>query len=428
MDNSLVKQLYDFLLENQLVTPNISEVESLELLENAINTLDEDENILTGFIVDEGDEQSKAYIFSNRSELKTNTGDIILADSINSIENSSDTEVSIKTTGGELVINGVTPDRANAISDALFTALSEVYPQDRVNDIFSLEPDDVIVDEEEFDKLPEESSETIELDEIPENEIIPQNNYLDTTPSDTDLDNIDFKSSETPVLITNVDKEEPEILDKKKVNFNKPLMYILGAVFIVIIGVVAYFAVTSIMSSNASNQKAEELVNYLNRIDAVYYQAEEYVNAGIGGSTVDNWSQLNTEAVAIQEEMYNFEPTEKIDDLYQSVYFYNDALITALYYGQSAASSGNQGQLEICKQRLENAYQNRLAALEFLDENYPNLYENLEHATDLDEEDLGYNSDEVEQLINEANSKPSNEASENSKSSNEARENSIRSD
>lgn len=147
---------------------------------------------------------------------------------------------------------------------------------------------------------------------------------------------------------------------KKKTRF-----YLL-ILLIVVVLVAAFFIIT-----NYENRDVKTLVGYFNEIDEIYDQALDYDKAGAGKSTPENWTELKTKAEDIKSKLDATETEDFSKNVKDAVSYYDDALITALTYGEDYARTFNPVTQNNVTRNLQEANLNRTIALDFLNDDFP---------------------------------------------------------
>lgn len=476
MDNtSMSIQLYDFLNNYNLIQATLDSSEAQEKIAQALNQLSENENVLTGFIAclnRENTSSNHAFLITdNRRFLISPIDETVIEplglDSIDLIEvDEADKNYNVNLHLGDqiLKLNTLNDEGADSINDALYSALSELLPNDKVSKIFDLE-----TFTEEIETIPEDlnietdfiidsdnqaskktSTENKTIEDKPATNSVPES-FLDIEIGNEESENpediSDFKSFEDlsssinttpessystsgetgPQTSSAKESTQKKSSDNGKKPLNMQAIFITGGIILVIAIALGFFIFSGFSEESSANRDAKELVSIFNDIDSIYFQAVEYQEAGANGSTAEDWQELDNDAIEIQNDLNNFKTNDISDPLYQAIYFYNDALMTALYYGQSFATTGNELQKTTLEQRLNSAYQNRLAVLSLIDSSFPDLLDDVDNPVVLNEENISFpQKAEVERLLEENNTQPSGADlyKENTESSDEMRENS----
>lgn len=408
------QKLYDFLVKYNLRQADLDEAQALEAIRNTMEASNEDETVISGFIAEV---ESSNGLNEPQAILITDTNRIIFNPkasypipfiNLSDIERvdigEKDNSVIIKTPEAELVVNALDNEGAEALVDTLYSVLSNIVDEDRLDQIFEVPEEELYEEDEEIPALTEvteQQENNIPEITTPEAELVNDDTMMHTTP----VDKIDSTSQESTT--TQAVAKEKTPFDFKKLLNNKPLLYVLIGVGVILVAFILYFVISLFSSNQAVKHQAEELVGIYNEIDDVYFQARDLEARGAGGSTPEEWEALENQSSNIQDELNNIDFTDETNNLYQALYFYNESLNTALYYGRQFASTGNQLQGNTLSARLDSAYQSRLSALNFIENDFPDLLDRITNETDLSEADVNYpNKDYIDEKINEANSLP----------------------
>lgn len=438
MNDSNIKELYNFLKQHELIQSSINEDTAIDYLKKLGQKLSSNEELISGFFIDVLDTslQSKLFYVTSTQKLlsypETDSFPSSLnINDINIIELEAN-EIVINTDSHNYILQAPDSNGADIVNDALYSSFAEFFDDEKLDDIFG---------EEDFD---DEDEELI----IPE-EPIEEKTKVSPKTEDVQNDNISFTTGNNSSNVTSnegIDKNKKILNDSSessnnkikptsdskaiKGKLNKPTLYVLIGVGVLLVALVAGFLINNVVSNSRDKQKADDLVNYFNELDVLFDQAKEYQEKGRDGVTVEDWQALEERATEIDDELISYEPSENLEDFYQALYFYNDSLLKAIYYGKNYVSTGNALQQSSLDTNMNITERYRIAALDQLGLAYPELVDQI---TDEDYHNGSVATypakDEVDALEAEANSKPSEGAAnrENSKSSNEALENSHKS-
>ncbi len=405
MADSNIKELYEFLKSYDLIQADISEEEAQSFIDAIYSSLEPDENLLTGFISSttyNNKTEPKAFFVTNKSRLLYNPLEESLNESysledIDYIDEGEDNTLILKFNDNdeEIIINTKDKEGVDLVSDALYSSFAESLDEDQLTQIFGEEIDE---DEEEVDESEE--------DETIEDEIVEDDTIIDQSTQEVEIiesDDLVAPNSETAIaevekdLIvpeTDMVKPESEVVtfttetdnflenapdvakggtalpgaqaeekEKKGFHLTKPMIYTIAGIGILALILLAYFLFTTISTNRRNSELANELVDILNQDDEVYFACVDYQTNNFNGATPDKFEELSKKAEDIYNKISEMEPTDGVEELFQNIYFYTDALQSTTYFGKTFTSTQNQLNRMSFDSMLDAAYRYRLTIL-----------------------------------------------------------------
>ncbi len=449
MSDSNNKELYDFLNNYNLIQTDLSEDEIIESLDNIFKKLNENENFLTGFFVNEQENENPTVFFvSDKNRLISypenenipSEIDITEIDSVNTEGNKINLNIKDET----YTLHAKDNEGAEVIEDALYSSFSELLNEEQIDRVFETEKfvdeDNIEANDKELEVSEvEEIEEEPQLPDVVQNDLIPVENeapeqVVFTTseaaalpaPEDaSSVSEINFNEKGTGIVQNNRPEKRNFKIFGKEFSISRKAMLISGGIIIAVVACLLIYLATVFFQQHQKQEELSGIVAYYNEIDNYYQEAVELANKGTDGVTADQWGNIETEATDMETTLNDYEVNEDDDRLYQEVYFFNESIITAAYYGRNYVNTGNALFKSSLDTNLGIAKQYRLSVLSSIEKNYPDLIDKLDRPL-TDEEAASVNPQEVIDKNNEMNSKPSEGAlnRENSKSSNNFQENS----
>ena len=403
MSDSNNKELYDFLNNYNLIQTDLSEDEINESLDSIFKKLNENENFLTGFFVNEQENENPTVFFvSDKNRLISypenenipSEIDITEIDSVNTEGNKINLNIKDKT----YTLHAKDNEGAEVIEDALYSSFSELLNEEQIDKVFETEK---FVDEDNIEAKDKELEDASSVSEI------------------------NFNEKGTGIVQNNRPEKRNFKIFGKEFSISRKAMLISGGIIIAVVACLLIYLATVFFQQHQKQEELSGIVAYYNEIDNYYQEAVELANKGTDGVTADQWGNIETEATDMETTLNDYEVNEDDDRLYQEVYFFNESIITAAYYGRNYVNTGNALFKSSLDTNLGIAKQYRLSVLSSIEKNYPDLIDKLDRPL-TDEEAASVNPQEVIDKNNEMNSKPSEGAlnRENSKSSNNFQENS----
>lgn len=418
------QELYAFLEKYNLIQADLTKEEALETINKIIETLNEGESAVTGFISNigtpNGPKEAQVVLLtdSNRAVINTKNGnktfDILDIKKVDSGEGENEHIVTIELPNDQIILENYDGEGADAVSDILYAVISNLVDEGKLDEIFGIEEEEIPeVTVTTVEETPREKPRAeAEGKKASEEDVI---NKIDKTTSNS------FKEHEA------TKGETAQETTKKKFNLNKPALYTIIAVGVVLVGILLFYLISNFTANSAAKEQATELVNIYNQTNDIYFSARDLQALGQEGSSPEEWQNLENLSNEVQDALNSIDYTDETNSIFQALYFYNETLNTALYYGRQYASTANQLQGNTLNARLDDANASRLEVYAMIEESFPELIDLITVPVDMNEESVNYpQKDLVDQLQEEANSTPSEGAAnrENTKSSNEARENS----
>lgn len=438
MEDSTKRELLNFLKEYNLIQADINDETALEYLNELFNQLNE-EDLLSGFIakLNTGDDvEDRLFIITQDNKLYSYPENQNFQNGIN-LENTksikynedNDNEILLDVGGKIYTIGALNEEGRESLNDSLYSSLSEILPEDKVNAIFdetSEYNDDEPVDIVEATVVEEPEVETDNSD----NSLITFTTSNEIAPVSQETKPVK-KTTEKPEKSPEKDNNKKQFkIFGKEISLSKPVLYTICGIGILALILIVGLIWTTVSNHSQNQNQGKELINYLNELDDIYYTAREYQANGRESATVEDWQDLENRAQDIMNQLVEFKNNDLTSELKFDLTSYCDSLLAALYYGKTYTTTGNSLQESSLESTLSGAYSYRLQAIYQIDTNFPNLKDTLTNPTDLDEDEAAYpQKEEILQKEAEANSKPTDNIveQENSKSSNEARENSLKS-